>query len=257
MDLLEFWKQFNPISDNKFVHPLDYKTLATVKHKTLSFISWQQLVNDHQDNRKSLITDLSPQPFLGDLKNAKVYLLMLNPGYSYADHYAEQNSEELRLALEKNLNQDFGNNEYPLFYLDPNFAWHGGAKYWRKALKDYVTEISNSKKLNHTESLKYLSQRVAVLELFPYRSSSFGSHSLINKLPSSQSMIRWANQLIKREDHPLVVVMRGSRYWNLNESFNNVISLSKGEARGASISKTAKNKERVFDVLIKRLKDDT
>jgi hypothetical protein len=62
---------------------------------------------------------LLPMPFVGDLRNATTFLLLLNPGYGPTDYFGEFEVEEYRGALLDNLAQRRTPGVAPFLFLDP------------------------------------------------------------------------------------------------------------------------------------------
>jgi hypothetical protein len=84
---------------------------------------------------------LIPEPFVGNLQNAEIFILLMKPGFSSSVHYAHENPA-FRDACIKNLRQENGNLDFPLFYLNPEFAWSSGFRLWEALLSPI---LSNSK----------------------------------------------------------------------------------------------------------------
>ena len=92
---------------------------------------------------KRLHLGLYPQPYIGDVTNASIYILLLNPGLGPIDYYSEtgeNGSENFRAALRNNLKQNFEDNEYPFMFLDPQFSWHSGYTWWHERLAKICLE---------------------------------------------------------------------------------------------------------------------
>ena len=62
---------------------------------------------------------LLPVPYGGDLQVAEIFVLLLNPGFAFADYYAETRVPEYRHRLERTLAQDFDGTDFPFLWLDP------------------------------------------------------------------------------------------------------------------------------------------
>lgn len=90
----------------------------------------------------ALHVGLLPLPFIGDVRGAKVYFLLANPGLSANDYYAEYEDTRVRERLLANLRQDLRTEAYPFFPLDPNMAWHSGNGYWERKQRRARTSAS-------------------------------------------------------------------------------------------------------------------
>jgi hypothetical protein len=88
--------------------------------------------------------------------------------------------------------------------------------------------------------LREFSRRVAALELVPYHSGSFAGHRLIECLPSTAQVLKFAqNELLPRVcvGDAVAVVTRQATAWGLgSERTPNLVCYERGLARGASLS---------------------
>ena len=85
MDLLEAWRNWEPSDSPPYVLDMDVEALNSRRwqKKTVTFTPEQAAEDDAllrslEDRRLHL--GLFPLPFIGDLKNASIYVLMANPG---------------------------------------------------------------------------------------------------------------------------------------------------------------------------------
>jgi hypothetical protein len=100
-DLKNFWANYNPYK----LHPEDENYLSQNKQKYCLEISIEELrakygsdlksdntrekfVNDKQ-NKNKILNNLFVVPFFGDVENAKIYILMGNPGFHTGDYIDE------------------------------------------------------------------------------------------------------------------------------------------------------------------------
>jgi len=109
------------------------------------------------DNKLHL--SLLPQPFIGDVKNASIYILELNPGLGPSDYYGESEVPEYHDALLANLQQDFSKSDLPFLFLDPKFAWHGGFDWWHGKLAKVIEELQSLIPPNKTNTCKFAEAR--------------------------------------------------------------------------------------------------
>lgn len=146
-----------------------------------------------KENSTKIHADLLPQPVVGDLKNAKIIICSLNPGYCDEDYYVEN------LALAKlhgypyyrdilldQLDQSKNNT---FFWLTESPKKSGGAKWWQGRLDQnnpklsLVNNIFEAYKKNGVmkkkeEVWEMLSRIMAAIELFPYHSKSMDKNLL-------------------------------------------------------------------------------
>lgn len=190
-DLIEFWQRYS-ITAPPFIHPDDrdamYRILRHgnrwVEDDAVSFDSYinHRRFGDPDDNFLHL--SLLPKPYAGDLCNADIVILLLNPGLDYCDYWAEHKRPDFRERLEQNLTQSFAGVDYPFSALDPQFCWYSGFMWWERKLRGVVQEIAKKQHSSYLDALRSLSQRLACIELIPYHSASFRDHNLISQLPS-------------------------------------------------------------------------
>jgi hypothetical protein len=181
---------------------------------------------------------LLPVPYIGNLEESEIVILLLNPGFEYSDYWAESNAPEFRNRLEQNLYQSFDGIEYPFLYLDPQFCWHSGFRWWERKLRDVLQRIAISKfKGDYREALRDLSQKLACVELFPYHSASFGDDNLIGKLESIKTASTFVkNSILNEADgtRRLWIVTRKVKQWGIDRR-DTVILYTAGQTRGASL----------------------
>lgn len=186
---------------------------------------------------------LLPVPFMGDLQRARIYLLMLNPGFRPASYYAEEQSAEYRQALLRNLRQEHGGELYPFVSLDPQFAWHGGFTYWHTRLGPWAAELSLQRGCSHQEALSVLARSICVLQLVPYRSSRFGLPvRVVKQLASVRLALEYVRDaLVPRAQagEALIVATRSGEHWRLPEH-ENMIVYQGSERRSAHLSRNTR-----------------
>lgn len=120
-------------------------------------------------------SNLIPQPLAGNLEKGKIFICLLNPGFSDSDYDDES------IIKDELLNQISQVNA-SMFWLKEKYKNTGGGKYWRNVFdqkspkgKSLVINIQNSYckegiKLSKEEVFSMLSRIVVDLELFPYHS---------------------------------------------------------------------------------------
>ena len=118
-DLKSFWSKYIPYN----LHPDDENYLGQSKQKYCLEISIEELrakygndlksdntrekFIDDKKNRNKILSNLFVVPFFGDVENAKIYILMGNPGFHTGDYideledknYIELNKKNLKLEL--------------------------------------------------------------------------------------------------------------------------------------------------------------
>jgi hypothetical protein len=206
----EFWRRFDCVADAPYVHPEDWDLLTT-------------------RDRQHMQLNLLPLPVNGNLRSADVILLMLNPGFSDSD--AKWGDASMRSALvaseRANLQQRDWTNDYPFFDLNPDFVGSGGANYWagplgrmKGKLGHLANGLASAEDGDHSSIRRELANRVAVVQLVAYRSTSFADLQSGQsragppqiRLKSSLEAIQLARALV-REGEKLVVVPYGIQRW--------------------------------------------
>lgn len=93
------------------------------------------------DNPISL--DDFPEPFLGS-KNAKVYLLLGNPGFD-PHRDVHEYSEEQMSSVFKSLTHQNDNDQFPHYLLSPLFENHPGYGWWHDVFQPLLKELKTDK----------------------------------------------------------------------------------------------------------------
>jgi hypothetical protein len=230
--LVKFWREY-PACAVRGLHPAD--TPAIKREQTLYFSGIKDYVkSEHFGNETGLFhTGFVPGPYCGDLQNARVYFLMLNPGFSPRG-YHDQDDPDYRAAMVSALTQK--KTAYPFFPLNPAFCWAGAAEYWLAKLKPLFEKYQGRGESYH-KTAAVLSRNIASLELFPYHSSGFKMNKKLLKMESVAFMRDYARN-IAADKNKLLIVMRQCEAWGINEA-DNVILLEPAERRKASIRRYA------------------
>ena len=136
--------------------------------------------------------DLQPCPFEGNLKNAKVILLLANPGFTPTD---KPNASDV-----SDHDRD-GFDDWGLWGLSSKTkcSMHG---WWRKRLNSFVRDIDSE------EEWRLLSLKIASVQAVPWASEQFHE---INGLPSKEII---ANLVKELSDEKYFVIMRQRSYWS-------------------------------------------
>ncbi len=243
--LIESWRACN-LDNSPYLFPGDEFLLENKYQKYWQDISsFEKYVGSTEfgsTSQKKLHLGLVPIPYLGNLKSATIFILMLNPGLGADDFYAEEHNDQYKETVISNLCQENLNDEYPFFALNPAFAWYGGFRYWHKKLRGIARELAIQRELSYPEALSTISKKLACLELVPYHSKSFGANSLIKKFASSQAMKEYVHDVLvpqaKREEI-LIVATRSVKAWELqmlDEKYKNIVVYNSSESRASHLS---------------------
>lgn len=258
MDLLETWSAWRPRQLDFRVLPDDQRALESLAdwRTPVRWSSWQQCQAnfDPWSNRTPLHTGLCPLPFVGDVHNARVCFLLLNPGLAELDYYAEYRVPKFAERLRANLRQDFRGTEYPFFPLDPEFAWHSGNRYWQNKLAPVIHELGRNEQ-ERAQARKVVAQNVCAIELVPYHSVSNSlTRTVRQELASAKLARTYVREVLvpqARAGTRLVVAMRSIADWGIKGDSRNVRCFKAGEARGARLStaKRSSHGSKVADAL--------
>lgn len=108
-----------------------------------------------------------PQHFVGDIDNAKIIILSLNPGYSTEYYDAYKNSTYYEQIIKENLEM-----KQPFFHAF-ELANESDLGYWGNKMKCWVEGYDKKDNEELIESLKKITKDIALAEFFPYHSISY------------------------------------------------------------------------------------
>jgi hypothetical protein len=137
-----------------------------------------------------------PEPYAGAVATARVVVLQLNPGCDETNP-ASHADPNFRAALLANLRHEL--TQWPFYFFDPRFRnSHPGGRWW----------MSKTRKLAEAIPIEDLSQRLAVVEWFPYKSRRYRRSCTV---PSQEYGFFLVESTISRG--ALIVLSRGRRDW--------------------------------------------
>ena len=236
MDLLCEWRQWNSGSP-----PYMLEADAPFLKRSGEYYDDIRRV-DYDSKDKRLHLGLLPGPFMGDILNASIYILTLNPGYRPRDYDGDK-KPDFRRAMLANLKQERMEGVLPFTLLDPQFAWHDGFQYWRSRSKKVIQELAKERGTSREKARSELGEKLAVIQLVPYHSASFDEIWLRRCLPS----VRLAQEFVRdtvvervRAKQSIAIVIRQVKYWDqylegLTEE-QGVKRYRGGECRAASLT---------------------
>lgn len=223
--LITHWREAS-LDAPPYVHPDDHAVLQRAAQVD-SYSAFVEALEAGKVDSTAFHLSLLPVPYLGDLENADVIILLLNPGLHASDYLLEEKFPEFRDHLRAVIWQD--RKTHP--FLDTRWAWTSGFDWWQGKLRGVARLIASERFDGHYgRALQSLASRVAVVELCPYHSATFGRSI---DLPSTREALAFAKKAAESGDRK-VIVTRKVREWALPPS-KNVIAYSKGLARGASL----------------------
>ena len=245
--LIDFWSSFRnkKFSAEQF-HPKDQEIIKSLNRCRKS--DYLTEIGDFLDCARGESGKphfhLTPVPYLGNLRTADIFLLMLNPKLESLDFYTDR-CAKFQEALRKNREQKFSDGNRSCLALDITFGWTSWFTYYEGLLNGVTTKYGRMRGLSYSRSLAKIADRLAILELVPYYSSD-GSwiNCQAEELKSVQHVREAARALERRaRDGKALVVVR-SRRWGIEDK-NNIVNQSRnGLRRGTP--------EHIVDWLCKR-----
>jgi hypothetical protein len=244
--LAKSWKRSRFLNP-PFFNADDQKALSKAGEKYLCTYGGYQEFIESQDfgrkNDKRFHLGLYPVPFSGNIASADVFILMLNPGFIYLDYFAQESSRNFRKHSLDKLRFTMPKGPFPLHSMNPEFAWMSGSEYWRGKFDSIVRLMMERRAKTYTDALSILAKRIAILQLYPYHSTSFHlPRSVASQLKSPKLMIDFVQQVLlpeARSGQLLLIVARKARRWGLKQS-KNIVVYTGSEARSASFSKRSR-----------------
>ncbi len=221
MDLLEAWRNWEPSDGPPYVLDMDVEALNSRRwqKKTVTFTREQAAKDDAllrslEDRRLHL--GLFPFPFIGDLKNASIYVLMANPGLNLSDY--DNVTDGDANWLRGQLRQEFGDSLPFGTAFDPKNVEKGGEDYTRDKLKQTVKFITEHSARSYSDTLKEFASKLAVIQLVPYHSKKFVSGA--HMLPSADLAVKFVEETVVprvRNGEAILIVTRRIKDWNRNQ----------------------------------------
>jgi hypothetical protein len=249
MDLISKWANWRPESA-PYILPDDEPIITALTGQvTQSWADHIQCANFGAPGDKVFHLGLLPHPYCGDLRNASIYILMLNPGLGPTDYYGEYNVPEYRTAILANIRQEFSNGLLPFMFLDPRFSWHAGFNWWHSKLDCVILQLSRVWDIAFAEARARLAHEIASVELVPYHSAGFkNERGVAKRLPSAQFAARFVMEFVLprvRDGNAVVIVARKVAVWDLPD-LPGVVKYTGGEARGAHLSVKSRGGEAII-----------
>ena len=172
----------------------------------------QEAYHDPKLKPKRLNLRLFPYPFIGDLENATIFVLMANPRAGPSVDYSEGWPRNKHIEHIANLKQDFSGMELPFesLSLHPN-----PEDYWYRRLRRTIERIQEEKSLSHENAIELVAKNLAVVQRSPYWSTDFVDG--VEKLPSAQLVLDYVKKEVVRRvknGNAVLIVARRVNDWN-------------------------------------------
>jgi len=249
--LIAGWRSLN-CDEQPYVLPGDERILEKLKGRKLvhDYRDFDAYIadDDHGRCHKGVFhTGVLPDPFVGNLKSATIFILLGNPRFTCVDYYAESSSPSFREAKVRNIRQSNDADPYPLIYLDPQFCWHSASLYWQRKF----SKILEKSKESYVKTLQILSKRVAVIECLPYHSVNMTHFSkLAGRLQSMKLIMNYVHndlQVRARNKEILLLSLRGK--WGLEKEEGNILVYTANEARAAHLTLSSRGGKKLAEFL--------
>jgi len=227
---VNYWEEYarsiikNGIDKNYiFATPEDFQVETFKKSNSLINInSWDYFLktdvflNIHFSNPpiptgKALHLGIPPTPYAGDIENAKIVLLLTNPGFSPASYFyyykvCKNDKERLSHLLTRQK------------YLNADMSWMPGYIYGIKRFRKILDKLQE--KLPSLIALDALRKNTAVLQLSPYISGEV-NYKIIANLPSTKRSLELAKALA--DEDRILICARSKKFWNLTGEYDGVV----------------------------------
>lgn len=253
MSLLDAWSNW-PCKGHPFVLADDREVLLTARSQraTVVYRDWEEATSSPEfcrpgDSRLHL--GLVPEPFCGDIRNASIYVLLLNPGLGPTDYYGEFRVPEFRAARLRNLRQVRNEGDLPFYMLDPKFSWHGGFAWWNRKFAGITARLADRRSISFAAAQRLLASELASIELVPYHSATFRDSGGWLKQLRSVSLARefvrdYVVPKVNRSE-AIVIATRQVGLWAL-PVMPGVVQYSGGQTRGAHLTPASPGGEAIL-----------
>lgn len=250
IDIINCWRQVD-FNKKPYIHKKDEVLLKSDFHNYQDFNACIKNKNFGFDDSKFHL-NLVPVPYAGNILDAKIYILMLNPGFGILDYYSETRDSLYKDYAIKNVRQELNDDDFPFLYLNPKFLWHGGGQYWEGKLRDIIHNIAQSGSLSYVDSLSFLSKNIAVLELVPYHSKSYTlKDKIYSQLYTPKMMLDFVHDHVipkATAGKACIISTRKSKLWSLPQN-ENIVIYEKGQTRGAHLSGNTSGGKKILEFL--------
>lgn len=214
MPLIDFWAR-HPYPG---IHPEDAPHIEAG-----DCVAWSSSAeaSRHQadlDDRKSALqrklhTKLYPQPFVGNIREASVYILFGNPGLSVQDYVDELDTPDYAKQCTANLGgavTGFG----PLLQAAEGT---GAQRYWNSTLGSLIRDVGLELGISLEDARSWVLNQVATIEAGAYHSKKFPAAGFA-ALPSTKAAKSFVDGHVMarvRNGECVVFVWRQAKFWGL------------------------------------------
>ena len=185
----------------------------------------------------NLHLELVPKPYFGNIKKAKVVMLLLNPGFDEQESGVELNSSRLKTAQLSNLDPE----KSRIFYLEDEFDWTAGGKWLREKLKPLIDTVGEES----------LIEKLMIIQYFPYNSQSYTVKAK-NVLPSQNYNFDLVRQAIDK-DLPILLMRHKNEWFDKVPKLKIYKHIIESSSINAIVSENNLGKEN-FDYIVEALR---
>lgn len=157
--------------------------------------------NETSNETYRIHTEIMPAPFMGNVLESPIVLLLLNPGF---DELEQQKGyyEEYRSYWENELQHTHSVPELPLFCLEDRYIQF--SNYWEKKMS-YLMQATSKEKV---------ARNISLIQYFPYHSKKYKDipKKISTDLLTSQ---KYNFYLVEKaiERKAAIIIMRSRRLW--------------------------------------------
>ena len=222
MDLLNEWRNWNPDS---YPYMLEADAQFLKSHQS-EICFCPERNPDFYSEDKRLHLGVLPTPFMGDMLNASVYVLMLNPGLDERD-YEWDEKPCYREAVLASLKQERLEGTLPFLFLDTKFARHAGYSSWNytqrnrkpgRGLEKLIQALARKRGVSTEEARSELGKKLAVIQLVPYHSDKFSQKRWLGRLPSVRLAQKFVQEIAAKRvsaKEAIIIAARGvNQHWD-------------------------------------------
>lgn len=235
--LLEFWQNYEPYDfhpedkeyfqkENLRSHIVNASIDQVVEEfgSNLRSIEVNQSFKTKIENEKRIIRRLMPSPFVGDIMNAKIYILSGNPGFHTGDFIDEYQNPEYRKLVADNLSGKL----LEFFYADEKAEGTGAHNYWHPQIAAIAKDVAEKANYPLDIAMTLTLSKIALIESFPYHSYRKPEIKFVD-VPSSIAAKSFVNSICKQRlnnNECLILAWRMVDFWNV-PAHKNLISRPK------------------------------
>lgn len=257
-DLIRAWRAFD-VRRRPYVLPGDEVVLAPrFSERCRSWNAYCSNPDFGAPDENKFHLDLLPLPYSGKLAHAKVFVLLLNPGFGPHDYFAEFQFRKFRQMRIDNLRQS---RNATFDYFNPQISWHGGYAYWHDKLSGLIRAFAKKYGISYGVARDKFASAIATVELVPYHSKGFSfPRRHLSELESVRLAKKYVHEVLlpaaaKREC--LLIVTRALQEWGIRRPSTNVIAYGGGEARGGHLTPATRGGTAILEFMGKQYRNQT